>query len=101
MDKQLKEKEWEGDVTYGNFPLSKSPVDYQLTIHINNLLNTYPEARKYILDSFKERLCKSNIPTSIKSDLVIQQLIDFYGQRRFRAWFKLVYGWEFKRKSVS
>lgn len=99
MGKQLKKKK--GEAAERRFPMMKSPVDVQLTVHINNILNTYPDMNKIVFDEFKQRIYNNNISVFSPMDRTIQQLINHYSPARFKAWFKLVYGWEFKEKNVS
>ena len=52
--KKLRTKK--GELLRPDFALNREPYAYQLTVHITNLLKTYPDSKKFILDAFKLRL---------------------------------------------
>lgn len=98
MDNFAKEQEVkEGELVNGNFPLASQPQDLQITIHVNNLLNTYG---KHVTKELKHIL---NNPEQLEDyqfgSLVIRQLIRYYGISKMRQWFALVYGWTFDKKT--
>jgi hypothetical protein len=76
------------------FPLSRQPVDYQLTIHINNMLNAYGPS---VIKQFKEHLYN---PESI-GGVQIKNLINHYGLDAVKGWFTLIYGWDFTEQKVG
>lgn len=83
-----------GELVTGSFPLSSAPVDYQLSVHVNNLLLTYN--REAIIKGFKEAL--SN-PERLKAGLCgvrVTQIIQTYGVPKCQEWFTMVYGWDHK-----
>jgi hypothetical protein len=80
------------NITVGKFALLNQPVDYQITVHINNLIITYG---KYIIKDFKSHLYEPND----LSGLVVRQLCDHYGIDKMRQWFTLIYGWDFTEKA--
>jgi len=83
------------NVIDGNFSLSKMPVDYQLTVHINNLLSTYG---KKIIQEFKAALYEQDNP-EIYHSIIIIRIINHYGIDKVKAWFTLIYGWNFTQKA--
>lgn len=91
----IKEEVKEGELVSGNFPLALQPLDLQITIHVNNLINTY--GSKAIVKEFKTLL---NDPPLIEESrfgsLVIRQIIRYYGISKMREWFTLIYGWQFE-----
>lgn len=91
-DKQVKT----GEVIQGDFPLKRSPIDYQLTIHINNLLLTYD--KRHIIAAFKEHLNNpEKYANSFQYGGSIRNLVNHYGVETLRNWFTEIYGWEFKK----
>lgn len=89
-------KEKIGDLVKIEFPMSKRPTAVQLTIHINNLLITYDISKQTVYDDFKAML--SYDKTSKKyCSVQVRQLVNYYGVKTCRKWFKDIYGWEFKR----
>jgi len=82
-----------GEVRIGGFPLGQQPLDYQLTIHINNLIQTYNPT--LIIKLFKEKLYNPEMLNEPLHGIRIRQVIVFYGVERCRQWFTNVYGWDF------
>jgi hypothetical protein len=82
------------NVVVGNFPLMKQPVDYQITIHVNNMLNAYG---KSVIKQFKEHLYNPEAVGGIQ----IKRLVNHYGIDAMRDWFTLIYGWDFTEQKVG
>lgn len=82
--------EYVNNVVEVGFALKTSPVDVQLTVHVNNLLNTYGAQ---VINEFKDKL---NNPESVGGQQ-ITQLINYYGIEVVKNWFTLIYGWDFKK----
>lgn len=81
------------NVEYKVFPMSVSPIDYQITIHVTNMINTYD---KPIIKAFKYYLYN---PESLNDSQVYsirtKEIIQYYGVEVMRDWFNCFYGWEF------
>lgn len=77
------------------FPMDKKPIAVQLTVHINNLLNTYPNSKKVIIQEFKDVLIKGDEPYSG----YVKRIVHHYGRRNLKKWFKDIYGWEFEKQT--
>lgn len=84
-----------GDLIVGSFPLSKSPIDVQLTIHVNNLFNCGSGGKDYWVIMFKDAL--KSIGNANNAPDRVEQIIRFYGIRKVRTWFNMVFGWEFEK----
>lgn len=81
------------NVTAGVFPLSQSPITYQLTIHINNLLTQYG---KQSTATFKAALTNPDELNEWSDlDFRVSQIILHYGPDAVQSWFKLIHGWTF------
>lgn len=78
------------EVTIGNFPLMNMPIDYQLTIHVNNLLVFYGNG---IIKEIKKELYGEAYSLFYTKNLVIH-----YGASKVQDWFTLIYGWDFNKK---
>lgn len=76
------------------FYMHKSPVDVQLTKHINNLLFTKNWDKKSTLETFKNFL-KGIDSTDKISYRRIKEIVNYYGIMKCRQWFTEIYGWEF------
>lgn len=92
MDNQCTSQEEVGQILHVHFPLRDKPLDVQLTVHINNMLNCYG---KDVIKEFKLQL---NDPESqdIQSRQIVN-IINHYGIENVKQWFEVVYGWEFKK----
>jgi hypothetical protein len=77
------------------FKLMREPIDYQITVHVTNLLNTYP--KNEVTQTFKAFLYNPEAMDKVHSGQTIKALITYYGVEKFRNWFTLIYGWEFKK----
>jgi hypothetical protein len=77
------------------FGLDLQPDQYQLTVHINNLLVHYYNQKKFIIKEFKKILDKGEVPRY--TNLRMRQIIDHYGIYQVRVWFSMVYGWKFEK----
>lgn len=84
-------------VTNITTPFINSPIQYQQTKHIENLLSSYGAEgqNNIVLRTFKEVL---NNPGMRCTNLTINQLIKHYGTQSWRAWFSDIYKWEFKKE---
>lgn len=76
------------------FALRKQPIDVQLTVHINNLINTAGKSR--IIVEFK-RVLSGGASTNNN----VNTIIDYYGVEDVKGFFLLVYGWEFDKRIVK
>ena len=96
-----------GQLIKAAFPLAAQPVDYQISVHINNLLLTYSVGkqaglhRRRMVASFKALLEKPEELDSGLHGVRITQIVRAYGVEKMREWFGLIYGWEFKNEKVG
>jgi len=89
-------------VTSKQFGLETRPLAAQLTIHINNLLLTYPENKKdilkymkFILNNTNKKSYSGNINWAIVNRC--EALVSFYGESFCKKWFTDIYGWKFNK----
>lgn len=96
----VKEEVVEGQLLSRIFPLALEPLDVQITIHVNNLLNTYGNNAikeiKHLLNNSIE-VEEYNFDELQIGSLVIRQLIRYYSVSKMQSWFKMVYGWSFEK----
>jgi hypothetical protein len=90
--KSTPQEEVVGQVINVHFPLRDKPLDVQITVHINNVLNCYG---KTLIKDFKEKLYNPEI----ESNRLVNRIIDHYGIENIKQWFSLIYGWEFTEKA--
>ena len=92
-DRKLPEIEVNNVIVVG-FAMLDKPIDVQLTIHINNLINTYG---KDLIKEFKLKLY--NPENDYHGGQQIKQLVNHYGLDTVKNWFTLIYGWDFTQKA--
>lgn len=81
-----------------NFKLTNEPAAIQLSVHINNILNTEHYGRDTSLSIIKAYLTNPENKRPMKGSINwrIRQLCEYYGIQFIRDWFSLVYSWSFK-----
>lgn len=95
----------EGQLIRAVFPLAQQPVDYQISVHVNNLLLTYSNGkqgnliRKRMVAGIKATLTNPEKMSQGTEGVRITQLIEYYGVEKMREWFTMVYGWSFDQKA--
>jgi hypothetical protein len=88
------------------FKLTGEPIDIQLTVHINNILNSNwthwshinRDVRLGILRSYVQDPHKSPLKGSVGAR--IHQLMDYYGEHYVQRYFETVYGWTFEESAA-
>lgn len=78
------------------FALCKSPAAFQLTIHVNNLIQTYDKTN--IIKAFKGYLKNPETLLTDMSEVRIRAIINHYGIPTCQKWFTDIYGWNFTKK---
>ncbi len=73
-------------------PLMRSPKAVQLTVHVNNILLTYPDDRSGVLKDFKKAL---TIPGYKVEYEPIARTINNIGAYYYKVWFGDIYGWTY------
>lgn len=70
--------------------------DYMFTVQVNNQIQTYDKRK--VLAKWQKHLTQEKyipqFPTTL--DKHITQIINHFGFKYSRDWFKIFYGWKFK-----
>lgn len=96
------EKEKSGELIQGKFGLMNSPVDVQLTVHINNMFHTW--GKNQTIQAIKHEYGMTQTDLSFGQANALKRFDDinsYYGEKIVRQWFTLIYGWKFKRRSKA
>ena len=86
-------KEVEGEVIQVKFAMADSPIQVQITKHVNALLAYQDTNRRAVLDCFKTKL---NNPELEGFNSRVNQIVDHYGVDVCKEWFTLIYDWKFE-----
>lgn len=74
------------------FKLMDEPIAVQMTVHVNNLRNTYGDS---VIKAFIDTL-----DGGMYVSLTVEQLIEYYGIEYCRQWFTEFYGVKFKSEAA-
>ena len=99
LNKVQEPEEVIGELIHVDFPMYEKPAGVQYTIHVNNLLATYPKQKKQIIKQFKD-ICKTDKISGLEH-LRVRQIVEHYGINYTKQWFKDIYGWNFNVKKEA
>lgn len=88
------------------FKLTGEPIDIQLTVHVNNILNSNWNGWTHLNKNIRLEILKVHVKGANKSPVKgsvgarMQQLMDYYGEHYVQRYFETIYGWNFKDEAA-